>query len=1050
MANSLQRQLEELQRAMAALEAQRQTLGNAAADAALAGLRQQAAALGKQLGIEAASPPSERLSNLRQAAPQALTEKILATRGRIEGERKPVTILFADIVGSTPLAEQLDPEEWKEIVSGAHRRVSAAVYRYEGIIAQLLGDGVLAFFGAPLTHEDDPARAVRAGLDIQLAMREYAHELAGYVRNFQMRVGINTGTVVVGAVGSDMHVEYLAIGDAVNLAARLQSAAKPGAVLISGSTARLVKAVFELKDLGEITVKGKVEPVAVYEALEIKSAPESGRGIEGLTSPLVGRERELEIVRAALQSLGEGHGQIVSVIGEAGIGKSRLVEEAKSTKGEDLHWLEARALSYGQTISFWSITELLKADLGLSEGDPEAKIKVSLRRRLNTLFGERTAEFMPYLMNLLSLKLEGELADRLKALDAETLKRQTLSTITDYFARLAEHRPTVLVFEDLHWADASTLEALESLLALTDRVPLMLLLLFRHEREHGSWHIKVKAETDFAHRYSEVMLKPLSADDSEQLVNNLLDVAHLPESTRLLILNKSEGNPFYLEEIIRSLIEQGALVRANQHWEATAKVVNVSIPDTLQGVLLARIDRLEEDVRRTLQMAAVIGRSFLYRLLEAIAEAERQLDAQLSQLQRADLVREKTRRPELEYIFKHSLTQEAAYNSLLVERRREFHRKVGEAIEQQFADRRDEFYGLLAHHFAAAGEREKAIDYSRSAARRAVEVFAYEEAVQQLQPALGLIQPDDIRTRLEVLEQLGDVHRFLGAGKRAIPLYQQALDLWPRGNQPDKLVAVSLHRKILETIWDFNSIGDYLPFEGTARASLDAGLQLIEGEPARPEIVRLLRAISLDYWNWRTPKDWDAAERYARAAVAMAEELDAPLELSAALDALEYVYSGRERYRERIQVNRRRFDLTRDPRFNDLRERLTILSQAGWSLVQVGECAEALPYFLELEELASRLQAAEWQVDALRGQSTCWFRLDRWADLIRIEDKSQDLQQRYSLERVNSGCWYIALAASVHALRGESELAAKRREESFAIMVQISGTPERWERSQYY
>ena len=1050
MADSLQRQLEELQRAMAALEAQRQTLGNAAVDAALAGLRQQEGALGEQLSIEAASSPSERLSNIRQATPQALAKKILATRGQIEGERKPVTILFTDIVGSTSLAENLDPEEWKEIVAGAHRRVSEAVYRYEGTIAQLLGDGVLAFFGAPITHEDDPLRAVRAGLDIQHALSDYAHALEGYVEDFRMRIGINTGMVVVGTIGSDLHMEYLAIGDAVNLAARLQAAAQPGKVLLSENTARLVKSAFELKDLGEITVKGKAEAIPVYEVLELKSAPESGRGIEGLSSSLVGRERELAIMGAALEALGAGHGQIVSVIGEAGIGKSRLVEEAKATKRAEIRWLEARAVSYGQTISFAPITQLLNADLGLSEGDPEAKIKVSLRRRLNTLFGERTPEFLPYLMNLFSLKLEGELADRLQALDAETLKRQTLTIVTDYFAHLAEERPTVLLFEDLHWADSSTLEALESLLTLTDRVPLMLLLLFRHERDHGSWRIKVKAETDFAHRYSEVMLNPLSAGDSEQLVNNLLDVALLPESTRRLILDKSEGNPFYLEEIIRSLIEQGALVRTNQHWEATAQVVNVTIPDTLHGVLLARIDRLEEDVRRTLQLAAVIGRSFLYRLLEVIAEAERQLDAHLSQLQRADLVREKTRRPELEYIFKHSLTQEAAYNSLLIERRREFHRKVGEALEQLFADRRDEFYGMLAHHFAAAGEREKAIAYSQRAARRAQEVFAYDEAVQHLQTALGLIQPEETETRLEVLEQLGDVQRLLGAGKRAIPLYQEALDLWSKANHPEKSVAVSLHRKVLETIWDFNSIADYLPFEPTARASLDAGLQLIQGEPAHPEIVRLLRAISMDCWAWRTPKDWDAAERYARAALSMAEELDAPLELSAALDALAWAYSGRGLYRERIQVNRRRFELTRDPRFSDLHERLTILSQAASSLEQVGEYAEALPYYLELEELSGRLQAAEWQVEALRGESSCWFRLDRWDDLLQIEDKSQDLQQRYSLERVNTGCWSLALTASVHALRGESEKAAKRREESLAIMVSRSGTQERWESSQYY
>jgi len=724
MPNSLQQQIAELQRTISALAAQRAILGEAVVENALASLRDKIAALQAQA---AAASQQAALTSLRQAAPESLAQKILSTRGQIEGERKPVTILFTDIVGSTALAEKLDPEEWKEIVNGAHQRVSECVYRYEGTIAQLLGDGVLAFFGAPITHEDDPVRAVRAALDIQRAIADYARELHGYVENFQLRVGINTGTVVVGAVGSDLRMEYLAIGDAVNLAARLQAAAQPGKALVSEATARLVKAAFELCDLGEIAVKGKREPVRVFEVAEAKPVPQSGRGIEGLSAPLVGREQELRKLGEALASLVDGRGQIVAVMGEAGIGKSRLVEEARKVTSDEwqvtretptpdtrhtAHWLEGRALSYGQTLSFWAITQLLKADLGLSDADPEPKIRVALRRRVNALFGERAGDVLPYLAHLLGVKLEGELAERVRVLDGETLKRQVLLSINAYLARLAEQQPTVLVCEDAHWADPSTLDALEALLPLTDRAPLMILMLMRLERECGAWRVKLKAETEFAHRYTEIALAPLSPAESEQLVNNLLEIADLPGSVRQLMLERSEGNPFYLEEVIRSLIEQGALVHGNDgHWRAQSLISSLQIPETLQGVLLARIDRLEDEVRRTLQLASVIGKSFLYRLLEAIAEAEQQLDAQLAQLQRADLVREKTRRPELEYIFKHSLTQQAAYNSLLIERRREFHRRVANALERLFADRREEFYGLLAHHFDAAGEREKAVEY---------------------------------------------------------------------------------------------------------------------------------------------------------------------------------------------------------------------------------------------------------------------------------------------------------------------------------------------------
>jgi ABC-type oligopeptide transport system substrate-binding subunit/class 3 adenylate cyclase len=725
-----------------------------------------------------------RLAALQQAAPSGLKEKIRSTSVQVEGERKPVTILFTDIVGSTALAEKLDPEEWKEIVSTAHGHISQIVYKYEGTIAQLLGDGVLAFFGAPITHEDDPVRAVHAALDIQQVIGEYANELKGYVDHFQVRIGLNSGTVVVGNVGSDLHMEYLAIGDAVNLAARLQSAAQPGGVLISESTARQVRAVFDLQPIGEITVKGKAEPVNAFEVLQRKMVPESARGFKELISPLVGRSCELGAFNEALEALLNGHGQIVSVIGEAGIGKSRLAQEAHredSARIAQAHWIEGRALSYGQTLSFWSITQLFYSDLGLSDGDPEVKVRAALKRRLNALFGEKDLEVFPYLAQMLGVRLEGESAERVRQLDGETLKRQTLLSISRYFQRLAEMQPTVAVFEDLHWADPSSLEALEELLAVTDRAPLMLVLLARLEREHGSWGIKERAQRDFAHRYTEILLKPLNPSEQTRLIDNLLAIADLPGSVRGLILEHSEGNPFYLEEVIRSLIDQGFILHEEGRWKATRDLTDISIPTTLEGVLLARIDRLQEDVRRTLQMASVIGRSFLYRLLEAIAAAEQQLDDHLAQLQRVDLVREKTVTPELEYMFKHSLTQEAAYNSLLLEKRREFHRKVGEALESLFSDRKEQYLGLLAHHFEAAGDFEKAVGYLTQAGDRARLTDEHSEAVGFYQRAVKLLQEQDEEDRLaQVWLKLGLVHHANFQFEAAHQANEKAFALQPK------------------------------------------------------------------------------------------------------------------------------------------------------------------------------------------------------------------------------------------------------------------------------
>lgn len=700
----------------------------------------------KLAGAPAAAPSVQPIPSL---ALPSTSEPLHEAMVSLEGERKPVTILFTDIVGSTTLAEKLDPEEWKEIVNGAHQRVSAAVYRYEGTIAQLLGDGVLAFFGAPTTHEDDPVRSVRAAIEIQQAIADYGRSLAGYVDNFQMRIGIHTGLVILGNVGTDKHWEYLAVGDAVNLAARLQSAAQPGKILISEATARLTRSAFNLEDLGEISVKGKADPVQVYQMVAPKAVPERERGIQGLVSPLVGREHEMEQLRAVLADLAQGRGHIVSILGEPGIGKSRLAEEARNSgewmvgSGQStvhlqsthhyplptVHWLEGRSLSYGQTLAYWTISQLLRSDLGVSDDDPEPKVRAALRKRVQSLFPDAATDILLYLAHLLGLKLQGEEAERVQMLDGETLKRQILVTLCRYFEGVANLAPTVLVFEDLHWADPSTLEALGQLLEVTDRAPLLMLLLFRPERDLPSWRVKVRVETDYAHRYTEIALKPLSSSHSNQLISALLDIADLPEKTRNQILGRSEGNPFYLEEIVRHLIDRKAIIRDDAHWRATRDLESIEIPDTLQGVLLARMDRLDEDVRRTLQLASVIGRSFLYKLLQAISEAERTLDRHLSQLQRADLVREKTRKPELEYIFKHSLTQEAAYDSLLIERRREFHRRVGVALEELFGARKQEYYGLLAYHFDRAGENEKAVEYLLAAGDRTRLEDAHAEAI---------------------------------------------------------------------------------------------------------------------------------------------------------------------------------------------------------------------------------------------------------------------------------------------------------------------------------
>lgn len=860
---------------------------------------------GKPLKHLSHTTEETRLSVLQQSAPEVLREKMRASSSQIEGERKPVTILFADIVGSTAMAEKLDPEEWREIINEVHRRVGEAIYRYEGTIAQLLGDGVLAFFGAPITHEDDPIRAVRAALDIQDAVADYERELAGMVDQFQMRVGINSGIVVIGDIGTDLHVEYLAIGDAVNLAARLQSAAEPGQVLLSENCARFVKAAFELKDLGKIEVKGKSELIPVFEVLSAKIAPESGRGIEGLSSPLVGREGELRKLLSSLSSLKQGRGQIGVIAGEAGIGKTRLVEEARALSAGpssevgnketdpdahsalEFHWLEGRSLSYGSDLSYWAITQLLLADLGLSDRDQETRIRATLRRRVLELFDQEDDEVLPFLFYLLGLKQDAEAQGWFQTLEGELLKQRLHLALKKYFTRIAELRPTILVFEDVHWADPSSLEVIKQLFSLTDRVPLMVLMLLRIERDHGSWIVKIEAETNFPHRYTEIHLKRLSSNSSTLLINHLLDIAELPESTRQLILARSEGNPFYLEEIIRHLIDQEVIVHQQRVWRVTKEITEIHIPDTLHGVLLARIDRLEEDVRTTLQIASVIGKSFLFRILDSISEAEHQLEAHLSQLQRVDLVREKTRWPELEYIFKHSLSQEAAYNSLLVERRRLFHLKVAEALETLFHDRKDEFLGLLAHHYFLAESHKKAASYMFMAGEKASRDGAIQTALKFVQ------QASDLYEMLNDAINFGDSQGFLG----------------------------NIH-------WGM----------GDREASLEhlyRALSILEDEPDSPELARVVTEISRMHM---VASEYDEALRWGERGLALAEKAQL---VEVRLHAL-------------ISIGSTRIGLgDLEQGLNDLRESLRLSIESGF------ESPAGRAYFNLIEHYAYQGQYAE-------------------------------------------------------------------------------------------
>lgn len=571
---------------------------------------------------------SQSLDALRRATPREMAKRITAEKDQLKGERKLVTAVFADIVGSTSLAESMDPEEWRGIVSSSHERVSRAIYEFEGTIAQLLGDGVLAFFGAPLAHEDDPERAIRSALQIQTEAGRFEKELvaSGTADEFKIRVGVNTGLVVVGNIGSDLHMEYLAVGDTVNLAARLQSVARPGEIVISDRTKRLAGPAFEYLDLGELEIKGKAEPVQVHRVRGEKIGVASTRGIAGLRSPLVGRVRELSTLQQRTHDLLRGEGSIIAIIGEAGLGKSRLIEEwsswTQSRFGDQVSWVAGRCLSFGTSMAHHLSSDVLHGMIGAPLGSSAEQTRTALQSTVDGLMDGAASDVYPYLAHLIGVELDPEMESRVKYLEGPSLQAKYVDAFSELLNAMTRARPTVLVIEDLHWADQSSVELGTAVLTAVVDKPLIIALVSRPDRVSHGWRLIDQAREIAGAGALEIHLAPLSEEDSQELVSNLLAIEALPEGARARILSKAEGNPFFVEEVIGMLIDRGDLVRRNDSWTASGRIDSIEIPDTLHGVLTARIDRLPERAKRALQIASVIGRQFPVTILNRIIQEE--------------------------------------------------------------------------------------------------------------------------------------------------------------------------------------------------------------------------------------------------------------------------------------------------------------------------------------------------------------------------------------------------------------------------------------------
>lgn len=751
---------------------------------------------GHRFSAPSPSPaPAPEPPRLTQYIPKELMEKLEAARstGGMLGERRIVTMLFCDVQGSTAAAGQLDPEEWAEIMKGAFQYLIAPIYRYEGVLARLMGDAILAFFGAPIGHEDDPQRAVLAGLEILESIRPYRAEIRQkWGIEFDVRVGINTGLVVVGEMGSDLRVEYTAMGDAINLASRMEQTARPGTVQIAEATYKLVAPLFETASLGGITVKGKDEPVPAYQVLGLKAAPGRLRGIEGLDSPLIGRDAERQRLEGVLENLRSGCGQIVSVMAEAGLGKSRLVAEvhrAMTASGDPVAWWEGRALSFNTGTPYSIFADLFTRCFRLESVAGDAARYQAIEERVARVLPDGAGEVAPFIATLMGVGLTGDALGRTRYLEPPQVRERIFRAVTRLIGQAAANAPLVLVFEDLHWSDPTSLELIMELLPLAERSMLVLLAVFRPQRQEPSWRFHETAEREFAHLYTPIALRPLDEAESAELVGHLLQIEGLTPEFRRKILIKAEGNPFFVEEVIRSLLDAKLVVRDGPYWRATREIEQIALPDTLAGLLTARLDRLSEACRRVLQTAAVVGREFSLNLLAELVDAPEELDRILSDLQRRELIREKARIPERTFWFKHGLIQEAAYNSLLLSRRRELHKLVARRLEQRQPERIPE----IARHFLEARESESALPYLVQAGERAARAYAAAEAVDWFQKAVELAGPDAHPSLLRrAYEGLGSVLSFMGDAGKAVHVYDEMEEFGSRcGDIPTRVSALN-------------------------------------------------------------------------------------------------------------------------------------------------------------------------------------------------------------------------------------------------------------------
>jgi class 3 adenylate cyclase/tetratricopeptide (TPR) repeat protein len=906
-----------------------------------------------------------------------LTDRVLTLRSALEGERKQVTVLFVDIVDSSQLAERLDLEVVHELMDRVLRLMAEAVHRYQGTVNQFLGDGLMALFGAPIALEDHAVRAAQAALAIQETVEAYSRKFAEeHGMTVRLRQGLNSGPVVVGKIGDDLRMDYTAIGDTTNLADRMQELAEPGTILMTEATHRLVAGYVRSEPLGSITLKGRREALSVFRLTgRRRRRTRLEVSVEAGLTDLVDRTRELMVLRESFARAKEGHGQVVALVGEPGVGKSRLLHEfRRSLEDERFIWLEGHCVAYGQATPYLPVLDMCRANFQIEDGDSTLQIEAKLRQSIHRIDPE-LERVLPYLFELFGLTGAGELAH----LDPKERRRQTFEAVRALTLAGGHRRVQVFVFEDLQWIDQTSEAYLDFVVERLSVTPALLLTTHRPGATIP-WADKAY--------FTRLDLELFGEEEMRALVGHLLGGGPAPPEVIRIIHEKAEGNPLFVEEITKSLRERGVLVeRAGEHiWSPHG---SVSVPGTIKDIVNARLDHLQEPVKRTLQLAAVIGRQFGADLLTQVAEHEHDVPHHLEILKGLELIRETRAFPVPEYAFKHALIQDVAYESLLGARRQELHQAVGQAIERLYADRLDEQASLLAHHYSRSTHPDRMIDWALLAGDRAARLYANAEATLYYEQALATA-----RARLGPEARAAEIDAVV------------------------RLAAVgATHREVIER----------------DRVNLARAQTLAE------EVGDATRQAQVLYWLGRV--DYvrgrpATAIDYARQSLDIAERLEDDRLAALPVNLMGRIYWQQSDFTEAAQLLGRSAEQMHQ--LGNKTEESTAAGFAGVALAYLGDFERALEYVTRGVEVAVAIQNPFAEASARLYRGVAHGERGNWslafADFERAQSIAERMGDTFRLYLVK------LFAGRSHTMAGHPQQARVVLEESAALASQIGST----------